>query len=806
MVILVAIIVLHTPWVPPVWSLFVLLGVAFAVQRAMAERWPGTLSVVVIISGLTLLPASLWWSSLLPESCERRELQVRGRVHGLPQVVEGRSGEPALAMEFTLTDVSDIECAGPRRARITIYAREHAPPLAAIEAGDELVLRVRLRRPWGSVNPAALQGERRYFVAGIHAMGSASEILMHRKSEAVGMALVHRLRARFSRALREDRGTDAGALLSALAVGDRRFMSAGHWERLRRFGLTHLLVISGLHISLAAICGWFLGRVLMLPLMVVSAGSGLSQLRSLGGAGGALVCGVAYALMAGLTLPTQRALIMVTLALLPPLLGRRIDRGRILGFAILALWGVSPASVLGPSFALSVGAVVLLLWFSLWQGELSAWRQAINVQGFIILAMVPMSLFWFQSTSSAAALINLIAVPLVTWVLVPMLLAAGFLALFHVQLAQVVTGSAAGIIDYSWQLLANLETLGGEPRGAFAGISVAPALGSLLSLLCAALLLPLPKTKYRLLLIGLLASPVLFQLQGRVSEAGRITIFDVGQGTSVFVEARGKTMLYDTAGLTGSGQPRARHTVLPWLLSRNLRSLDLLVVSHEDSDHSGGEALLRDFTPPRILRRGHAPDSQDRCRAGEVLSLTPDFELRFLSLEFSGDTDNNTSCVVMVTLYGYRLLLPGDIDQRRERELVAYWGGELEADLLLAGHHGSGSSTGRLWLRTVAPRQVVVSAGRANTFGHPAARVVADVNAAGADLLSTAVSGALVFTVDNRGRVRCRRTRHRNGPFWRGGREPRDCTAVNYEVVAAPPTATNTTTNTTSNTTTNATP
>jgi competence protein ComEC len=156
-------------------------------------------------------------------------------------------------------------------------------------------------------------------------------------------------------------------------------------------------------------------------------------------------------------------------------------------------------------------------------------------------------------------------------------------------------------------------------------------------------------------------------------------------------------------------------------------------------------------------------------------ALGPSVTLRILSSALSRDSDNNASCVLMISAHGRRVLLPGDIDHRRERELLAYWGEELRADVLLAAHHGSGSSSSRLWLRSVAPELVVFTAGRSNRFGHPTEAVLERVKESGAMSLNTASRGAITLRVEPGGQLSCIAQRHRWGAFWRSAGTDRDC-------------------------------
>jgi competence protein ComEC len=289
-------------------------------------------------------------------------------------------------------------------------------------------------------------------------------------------------------------------------------------------------------------------------------------------------------------------------------------------------------------------------------------------------------------------------------------------------------------------------------------------------------LLALPAFRYRLLLAGLLFLPLALPPFRDSGDAVQILFLDVGQGTSVLVRDGEKRLLYDTGGGPVNGVPVLARSLLPLLRAERVNKLDWLIISHPDRDHDAGEELLAQTLSLGQIRRGRRTrHAAEHCRTGERQRLGKHLELRFMSLASAQDSDNNASCVVMLSAYGRRILLPGDIDSRRERELLAYWGPALRADVLLAGHHGSASSTSRLWIRSVAPTLVVITAGRANRFGHPAPRVLEAVQERGARHLNTAMRGALSLWIDPDGTLRCQAQRHRWQPFWRSAPADRDC-------------------------------
>ena len=747
-----ALLLWQLPLLPPPWlALCLLPALAALPPRARAG---GALLLAVL--AVALLRAGSWHAGLVPAACEGEPVVLRGEVRGLVER-RRRDARDYLRLRLRIDAVEPARCAGPR------WALLYADASHSLQPGDRLQLAARLRLPWGLRNAGVGSAQSGHFLRGTQAVGSVRSLrpLPGRPGSA---AVVDRLRARLSAQLRRQVPGQGGALLAALLVGDRRFLEPGDWTLLRHYGITHLLVISGMHISLVAAVGWLCGSAA--GRLLALAGSGPA--RRWAGAAAALLLAALYAGISGFALPAQRALLMLLplAALLPA--GRSGGGARLLALAVTLLLLWDPRAVLGASFWLSLGAVALLLWAARWQApQHRRLRRAAALQGYMVLAMLPMSLYWFGAASTLGAALNLVAVPLVTLWSVPL----GLAGLAAGPLSEALAG-------WLWQLSA--EPLLWLWRGmehwqpALAGIgyrygAAAPA-ASLLALL-GALLWPLPGGAQRALAALALLLPLAVQLARDGPGPGgglALTVLDVGQGSSVVLRDGPRTLVYDT-GAPGV----AERALIPWLRRHGVRRIDTLVVSHEDDDHSAGLPALRAaFRIGETWAGSGRFDGARRCRSGAARRFSARVTLRFLSGPLPGDNDNNGSCVLLIDAAGLRALLPGDIDARRERALVAYWGAALRADLLLAGHHGSAGSTSRLWLRHVAPRQLLVSAGRGNRFGHPAAAVLEAAADAGARSWNTARHGQIEIAPGRSGGLRLRHLRHRWRPFWWLWRRP----------------------------------
>jgi competence protein ComEC len=792
-VILMACAALQLPILPPRWLIDRVMLLLLTLLLLWFLRAPGGVPnrrgilfalVATLTLGITLHAGAEWREQLLPDACERESLELQGTIRGLVW----RSGEgdnPAQRVDLTVEQLAPAHCAGPLRVRLYIpdtllpfsglSNSDIAPNRGAkLRPGDRLRVTASLRRPWGLLNPFAMEGERRYLLSSLHGVGSVQR-LQHvpLASDRAAMAKLDRLREDLSLWVRSHAPGETGGLLAALAVGDRRFISSESWARLRLYGLTHLMVISGMHVSLLALPGWWLGSGITRSLALVARPPRIGPWLPVCFA--ILPAGV-YSLLAGLSLPTQRALIMLVCALLPLLFDRSPEPSRLLAICALALFILDPVSLLGASYWLSLMAVALLLWFTAWQAKTSGLRRLAATQGFMLLAMIPAGLYWFGTASTAGGVLNLLAIPLVTLVIVPSLLAAVALSELAPSLAVASLQLSDNVLSTLWHAMAYWEpSLAGNAQ--FFG---SPGLALCMAGVLGLALLALPDFRGRWALLILMCLPLCIPslpaaVYGR-DRAVDILFFDVGQGTAVLVRDGQSLLLYDTGGGPPDGTPVAARSILPLLRARGVRDLDWLVISHPDRDHDAGEQLLSDSFAVRQQRVGRVDrEVHDLCRMGEMQALGPSVTLRFLSSALARDSDNNASCVLMLSAHGRRVLLPGDIDNRRERELLAYWGDELRADVLLAAHHGSASSSSRLWLRSVAPMLVVFTAGRSNRFGHPAAAVLDRVRGSGAVPVNTALRGAIRLRIEPGGKLRCIAHRHRWQAFWRHAATDRDC-------------------------------
>lgn len=687
-----------------------------------------------------------------PAQCAGRDVLATGVIVSIPSADARRT-------RFLFRADTLEECAHARlpvRLRLSWYGP--APPL---HAGERWQLRLRAKPRNGFFNPGGFDYERWLFQRRIGGLGYVRDrdAAWRLGRAADPFALLQRLRQYFHDALLERLPAAAeAALVPALALGERAGISPAQWQVLRATGTGHLVAISGLHIGLAGGFGWALGlwgwkRSARLCTRVPAQRAALVPM---------LACALGYAALAGFSIPTQRALLMLLVGVLAQALQRQQRFGRTWFLALLAVLLTDPTAVLSPGFWLSFTAVAVLLYGmgARWSPRGLWWRWG-RAQWLVGVGLVPLSLAAFQTLSLAGPLANLVAVPWVSLVVVPLVLGATVLIGPFPDLSQWLLQGACWALSALWPLLERLAALPGATATAAPGwLWLLPA-----ALGCVWFLAPkgFPARPMGLLLLLPLWNPA-----ARPPAEGELelTLLDVGQGLAVVARTRKHVLVYDTGPRLGPTFDAGAAVVAPFLRRLDVHRVDTLVLSHNDGDHSGGYASLRDrIAIDRVLASEPAGPAQTRCVAGqrwrwdgvvfEVLHPGPGSHLQ----------GNDGSCVLRLTAPGGTVLLSGDLQHAGERRLLAS-GADLRSDVLVAPHHGSAGSSSVSFVAAVAPEWVLFATGYANRYGFPRPPVLARYRGAGAQPLTTADCGAI--SVDLRPGARrvpvC--SRRASGRYW----------------------------------------
>lgn len=660
-------------------------------------------------------------------------LVARGTVASVPQ---GGAGLLRFRFEPERADL-------PRRIELTWYEPSGRP-----RAAERLELEVRLRRPRGFANPGGSDNDARMLREGIGASGYV------RSSRSLGRDWRDCLarpvlvaRGAVADAIREELGArPAAGIVAGLSVGLQDALDREQWRQLARTGTSHLMAISGLHIAMvAAIVAWLGGRLQRWRQRRGATGA----TRDVAVAAGAVAAAL-YSALAGWSVPTQRTLIMIALA--ATALRLRRHAGFTDGLAACAgiVLLLDPLALLAPGFWLSFGAVAVILFVT--TGHLRrphALAGYLHVQGAVTLGLVPVLAASFGQLSLVSAVVNLAAIPLYTFLIVPCVLVASACVLVAPAVGGALLRAVAAVIDGTWPLIAVPAQW---PASAWAVAGLSPFAWCVLLVGTIAALAPLP-ARGRWAGACMVVAACLWRPPPLPPGTAGIAVLDVGQGLAVVVETRSHALVFDAGPAFRSGADAGQTVVVPYLQYRGLRSIDRLVVSHDDDDHKGGAASVaaavsvgRVVAGPSVEALARVAPLDGRCRRGERWTWDG-VEFEWLHPgPAPHERDNDSSCVLMVVAGEHRALLTGDVEAEAEAEMLA--AGALRAvDIVVAPHHGSRTSSTAAFVAAVRPRWVVFTVGHRNRWRFPAQAVVERWQGTGAHALSTSATGAVHFVM-----------------------------------------------------------
>ena len=751
------------------------VGAALLIAAAAAARWRAPPALRVALGVAAAFAAGFLWAAgraelrlaeRLAPALEGRDLRVSGVVAGLP-----RAFDRGVRFDFDVEAVAGGERVPPRVALAWYGEPGDGTPLAApVRAGERWRFTVRLKRPHGTANPHGFDYEawlleRRIGATGYVRTRDGYERVDAAPARAMDVVATTRESIR-GRMLRVLAGEPYAGVLVALAVGDQAAIPPDQWQMFTRTGVNHLMSISGLHVTMvsglayaALLAGWRRFPPLALRIAAPRA---------------AVVAGVAaalgYALLAGFAVPTQRTLYMLAVVAAALWLDRLQSPARVLALAAALVTVLDPWAVLAPGFWLSFGAVAAIFYVS--AGRVAAprgpWLWA-RIQWAVTLALAPLLIALFQQVSVVSLAANAVAIPLVSLVVVPLTLLAAALPLDPLLLLAhaAMTGC-----------MAILEPLAGLPAAVWQ--QHAPPWWAVALALAGIAWLLAPAGFPNRWAGAALALPLFFATPPRPAPGELwVDVLDVGQGLAVVARTAGRTLVYDTGASFGPDADSGARVVAPHLRGEGVGTVDLLVVSHDDDDHAGGARSLLSAVPVAALLSSLDEDhparasgvAHRRCARGQRWRWDG-VEFEVLGPEASAYGDprrdaNARSCVLRIAAPGGAVLLPGDIGRRDEAELLRARPGALAADVLVAPHHGSGTSSSPAFVAAVRPRVVVFTAGYRNPFGHPRADVAERYAAAGATLFRSDRDGAVRIRLAANPGIEVRAWRAERPRYWR---------------------------------------
>jgi competence protein ComEC len=683
-------------------------------------------------------------SQILPDDLAGKDVQIIGYATGLPSSRPGST-------RYSFRVLHILDGPGDMPAGL-IRLSDYRPQHIAMQPGQAWRLVVRLKPSRGLANPGAFDYERWLFSQHIASTGYIRDDVRNRPVPALD---VHKpvtdARQRIALAINELLGSSGYAgLVTALAVGDQRGIRPEQWEVLRQTGTAHLMAISGLHVGLTAWLAYMIGSLAWRSspvLMRILPAQKAAMLVSLAAA-------MLYSLLAGFTLPTQRALIMLMTFSLAYLMDRNVRPVNILSLSLVLVLLLDPLAILSAGFWLSFGAVAMIFYGLMYRRADGRILAAVRMQLRLSLMLIPLTLLLFNQFSLISPVANGLAIPVVTFAVVPVVLLAVIVILLtgtH-SVADGLLQAADFCLSLLWQLLAWLADI--ESAVDAWQPLMQPALALVLMIMLP-LVLPVGLRLRRLapLLLLFIVVPINDRLeQGEV----RLMLLDVGQGLSVLVQTRDHALLFDSGARFSETFDAGSAVVVPVLRRMSIAELDSLLISHGDNDHIGGaESIMHSMNVKQVL-------SNELLPGYPALPCTEGREWRWNGVKFSilhprpsqsEGSGNNTSCVMRIESPFGTILIPADIESEAENRLVADYGPDLKSDILVAPHHGSNTSSSRGFIEHVDPDIYLVSAGWRNRYRHPSDKVVQRVRDRGVQILSTAECGALDIVLHDTGRT-----------------------------------------------------
>ncbi len=697
---------------------------------------------------------------LVPE-LEGRDLDVVGVVAGLPAL-----SERAVRFEFA---VESSEHRLPKKLLLAWYRGPWSEDGAAlveqtVHPGERWLFTVRLRRPHGHVNPHGFDYEAWLLERGI---GATGYVRQRGEQKRLGLRnglldMVEKAREAVRDRFQAQLGaTPAAGILAALAVGDQHAISAEEWRLFNRTGVTHLMSISGLHVTLVSgLAAWLVSlgwrrvpaATLRLPARKAAAGA-------------AIGAALGYTLLAGFAVPAQRTFWMVSVVAAALWCGRIAAPARTLALALAVVVAADPWAPLAPGLWLSFGAVALIFYVAANEWRIAQWGR---MQWAITVGLAPAALLLFGQVSVAGPLANALAIPLVSVVVTPLALLAVVLPI------DLILETAAWLVEW---LLRFLEWCAALP-GALWQQHAPPVWAAALAVAGAAWILAPRGVPWRAGGLALMAPAFCLAPPAPPPGEAWISALDVGQGLAVLVRTANRALLYDAGPAYGPEADSGGRIVVPLLRAQGVRGVDLLVLSHEDIDHLGGALTLLETLEVHALSsslpRSHPLHALapvlGRCAAGTAWDWDG-VRFEFLHPRPGWETArrNNQSCVLRIAAGTSSVLLTGDIERAAEEHL-AKTGAVSRVDVLLVPHHGSRTSSSEEFIAAVAPRWAIVPAGYRNRFGHPAREVLERYARAGVTVLRTDLDGAVSVVLDGQA-PRVSTERARAPRYWR--RSPR---------------------------------
>ena len=747
--------ILFLPTLPMLWPLLWLI----AIVLFFYWRWRFFLLRCLLVS-LCAFTYTVWHAQQrlawqLPRSLENRPVTIQGMIVSLPE-----NGQLHTTFLLNLTRLAKHKLS-PKKIRLNWYDK-----YPQLQVGDVWQLQVKLKRIHGFANPGSFDDARYMLQQNIRANGyvrnsTENKLLRSDWYDHPTDRIRQYLANSITRILKKSPYTP---MITALVIGDKTGLLSAQWQVLQRTGTNHLLVIAGLHIGMVAGLVFLIVNILwcfswrLLLLMPAKQAAAI----------GSLLIALFYSALAGFSIPTQRALVMMMIFMSTIIFRRYLPLGLGIAIALLMVLLIQPLAVMNIGFWLSFAAVSII--FYVISARISSKENLLKwlrLQVAISLGLVPFTLLLFQNASLIAPLANFVVIPVVGFVIVPLSLLAMIFNTIFSWLGHLLLQFAVWLLALIWHLLTWLAAhpLVAWQQAVYSWWSLAAALIGILILLA-------PRG-FPARWLGLLWCLPLFFARPVMPAMGTVkfTLLDVGQGLASVIETANHVLIFDTGAKFGENFDLRQAVVVPFLRCQGIRKVDMLVISHGDNDHIGGAQSVLDALPvkkiltsvPQRFKSNHA----QFCLAGTHWQWDG-VKFRFLYPDKNHlGLDNNSSCVLRVSIGKKHILLTGDIEKPSEKFLIQQQTQYLPATIIVAPHHGSKTSSTLQFLQQVKPAYVFYPVGYLNRYHFPSRIVLQRYQDLRVSAFSTVTEGAITVTLSQNKLVKPIGYRLEKRRFWR---------------------------------------
>ena len=665
----------------------------------------------------------------MPNQAVIRKALVKGALIAVPKVAEGK----------TLWVLGLSELNGQIvRASVLISCYQDCPML---KAGQNLSFYAKLRQPHRLNNPGS--EDHKHFLQAQHIHWQGYRLPGPIQAQALSqrhfsvLALREYLAQRSAKMIHQEQTL---GIVEALTLGLSHHMSQDLWDLFRHTGTTHLMVISGAHIGLISGLIFQMIRQIWARIPYLCLRYPAPKVAGLC----AMISGFAYACLAGLGIPALRSAFASMFMFYRYWGSQLFSAWQAWRYALVIVLLTEPHAVLMPGFYLSFLAVAILLMVNQ-ATALQGFAKGLLIQFSCLLGLLPLTLYFFGYGALDGFFANIVAIPWVSFLVLPLSLLSLFLGPILPWLLVLTELSIHWLLEF----LKFVDVLGSTWN---LSQSLPYLIYPLVAMLALIIFLLFPLKRIRFIAIAMLLLSCYPRHHHLSKGELSVSVLDVGQGLAVFIQTQAHDLIYDTGGKIYHGPDMGTLVLNPYLKSLGLRHLDAIIISHPDLDHRGGLESLEQKFPSKTL----LVDDPGFYHRGVSCHDYPDWiwdgvRFHFFALAKTENRRNNRSCVLKISNSAGSVLLTGDIEAEAEHYLSEHYGQALQANVMVVPHHGSKTSSSLEFIKQVSPSHAILSYGFDNRYHFPHQAALKHYQSQGIQLFSTAEQGLIQIDLSNKG-------------------------------------------------------